>query len=117
MRVTELTINTFYIMAKHDFDKIKEVVYSNEFNTDEDRQYPPFKESMRNVSMLASITLRKDITAYDVAMIMLFIKLDRDGHSKKKDNLFDALSYLGIAFKICEDDDEKGYNEIKKEDL
>jgi hypothetical protein len=102
-------------MAKFDFDKIIDIVYNNEFNQDQDRQYPPFKQSMRNVSVLASNILRKDITPYDVAMIMVCLKLDRDGHKKKKDNLFDALSYLGIAFKICEDDDELGYNEIEEQ--
>lgn len=96
-------------MAKQDIEKIASIVYDNEFNKDEERRYPEFDEAMKNIAVHASMFLRKDITPYDVAIIMTCLKLDRDGFFHKKDNLYDAMAYLGNAFKFCEDNGEQGY--------
>lgn len=96
-------------MAKDDINKIGQIVYDDDFMKDVNRKYPAFTDSMRNVAVVASVLLRKEITPYDVCIVMVALKLDRDGHHHKKDNLFDAIAYLSQAFKICEDNNEEGY--------
>ena len=86
-------------MAKvNKFDKAKEIVEGKLFN--KDRKYPPFSESMETVAKASSEILKKNISAYDICIIMVMIKLDRETSSHKDDNILDALAYLGMSEKV-----------------
>lgn len=47
-----------------------------------------------------------ELTATDVAYVMLSVKLGREAHHHKQDNLVDACGYLEIINKINEVEDE-----------
>lgn len=58
------------------------------------RQYGPMKESMNKAAQLASIMCNKDITAKDLYLCMVALKMSRESYSKKHDNILDSIAYL-----------------------
>lgn len=59
------------------------------------RQYGDFDESMKNAAKIASILCKKKITKKDVYHVMMALKLSREGHKHKEDNLLDLVAYAG----------------------
>lgn len=62
---------------------------------EKERMYGPIAESMEKASQLASLMTSKSITAEDLYLCMVAIKLSRESYSHKEDNLLDAVAYLG----------------------
>ena len=77
-----------------------------ERSEEKERQYGDFKQSMKTASKFASFLLNKKITAYDVALIQVALKLARLKHRHKTDTIVDAIAYLGIADEINKDEDK-----------
>jgi len=71
----------------------QEIVY--ERRQEGERQYGPFGESMERTAIVASIVCNKEITAEDVYKILAALKFAREGFAHKRDNLLDAIAYLG----------------------
>ena len=67
----------------------------NQRSEEKARMYGPFDESMEKAAKLASIMTNKEITASDMYIFMVAIKLSRESYSHKEDNLLDAVAYLG----------------------
>tara|TARA_Y100000766_G_scaffold44216_1_gene34309 strand:- start:1571 stop:1840 length:270 start_codon:yes stop_codon:yes gene_type:complete len=67
----------------------------NERSEEKERNYGPFSEGMRRAALIASGATGKDITAEDMYMCMVALKLSRESYNHKKDNLLDAVAYLG----------------------
>ena len=67
----------------------------NERSEEKERMYGPFSEGMRRAAMIASGCTGKDITAKDMYMCMVALKLSRESYNSKEDNLLDAVAYLG----------------------
>ena len=67
----------------------------NDRSEEKERQYGPFEEGMERAAMIASGATGKDITAKDMYMCMVALKLSRESYSHKEDNLLDAVGYLG----------------------
>jgi DNA-binding protein H-NS len=67
----------------------------NERNEEKERQYGPFEEGMEKAAKIASLISGKDITADDVYIIMMSLKLSRQSYNKKEDNLLDLVAYAG----------------------
>jgi len=42
------------------------------------------------------------LDAEDVAMFMVFLKIRRQGHKRKRDNITDAIGYLALAYRVGE---------------
>ena len=60
----------------------------------------------KNIATLWSWYLRKEVTAYDVAMMMSLLKIARTKTgSPNKDDLIDGAAYLAIAGELRFDDD------------
>lgn len=58
-----------------------------------------------NIAQLWSWYLKKEVTAYDVAMMMALLKVARTKTGNhNKDDLVDSLGYLAIAGEIRYDD-------------
>ena len=60
-----------------------------------------------NIAKLWSWYMKKEVTAYDVAMMMLLLKLARTKTGRfNNDDLVDACGYAAIAAEIAADDTE-----------
>lgn len=79
----------------------------NERSEEKDRSYGNFNDSMEKAAILSSIMTGKNIETKDLFLIMTAVKLSRESHSHKEDNLLDAVAYLGALNNYME-------KEIKK---
>ena len=61
------------------------------------REYGTPSENLKRISTLWSIHLGFEISEYDVAIMMVMLKLARNAHDHKDDNLLDAAAYLALA--------------------
>lgn len=80
---------------KNDLDILSrafKIVYLRD--EEKDRQYGDFVESMKKMSNIASAMCNKEITTEDCYKIMIALKLSRESHSHKEDNLLDAIAYM-----------------------
>ena len=62
---------------------------------EKERMYGPFSEGMERAAKIASGCTGKDLTAEDMYMCLVALKLSRESFKHKKDNLLDAVAYLG----------------------
>ena len=66
-------------------------------NAERQDDYGSPVESFARIAVLWSAYLDRHVTAKDVAICMALLKLSRESHRHKKDNLLDACGYLGLA--------------------
>ncbi len=59
------------------------------------RQYGAFNESMDKTAQLASLMCNKEITTIDCFQVLNALKLARQSHAHKEDNLLDLVAYVG----------------------
>ena len=67
----------------------------NQRSEEKERQYGPFSEGMSRAAKIASGMSGKDITADDMYIALVALKLSRQSYHFKDDNLLDAVAYLG----------------------
>ena len=67
----------------------------NKRSEEKERQYGPFQEGMERAAMIASGATGKDLTASDMYLCLVALKLSRQSYNHKEDNLLDAVAYLG----------------------
>ena len=67
----------------------------NNRSEEKERYYGPFSEGMRRAASIASGMSGKDITAHDMYIALVALKLSRQSYHFKDDNLLDAVAYLG----------------------
>lgn len=67
----------------------------NERSEEKERLYGPFSEGMERAAMIASGATGKQLTAEDMYMCLVALKLSRQSYNHKEDNLLDAVAYLG----------------------
>tara|TARA_R100000734_G_C3307392_1_gene97977 strand:+ start:894 stop:1154 length:261 start_codon:yes stop_codon:yes gene_type:complete len=66
----------------------------NERSQEKERLYGPFSEGMERAAMIASGSTGKQLTAQDMFMCLVALKLSRQSYNHKEDNLLDAVAYL-----------------------
>jgi hypothetical protein len=66
-------------------------------NRDRQSAYGDPSESFSRTAAMWTAYLGKDISAKDVAVCMALLKLSREAHRHKGDNLLDAAGYIGLA--------------------
>ncbi len=66
--------------------------------------YGPVKESFEKVAKLWSVAVGKEITAPQVAMMMILFKVARELHAHKSDNLTDIAGYAQLEESLYEAD-------------
>jgi len=69
---------------------------------EKERQYGPFEEGMEKAAKIASLISGKEITAEDMYIVLVALKLSRQSYNHKRDNLLDAVAYLGALNKYIE---------------
>lgn len=74
----------------------------NKRTEEKERTYGPMNEGMEKAAILASAMTNKKITAKDMYLCMVALKLSREAWSHKEDNLLDAVAYLGALNNHCE---------------
>jgi hypothetical protein len=74
-------------------EKANEIV--NTRSEEKERMYGPFEEGMERAAMIASGCTGKDLTASDMYLCLVALKLSRQSYNHKEDNLLDAVAYLG----------------------
>ena len=62
---------------------------------EKEREYGPFTEGMEKAASIASCCTGKDITARDMYLCLIALKLSRESYNHKEDNLLDAVAYIG----------------------
>lgn len=62
---------------------------------EKERMYGPFEDGMERAAMIASGCTGKQLTAQDIYMCLVALKLSRQSYNHKEDNLLDAVAYLG----------------------
>ena len=67
----------------------------NKRSEEKERLYGPFTEGMERAAKIASGSTGKLITASDMFMCMIALKLSRQSYNHKEDNLLDATAYMG----------------------
>lgn len=67
---------------------------ANNRSEEKERQYGPMKETHERTAELASILAGKEITVKDIYWMKIAMKLAREAHSHKEDNLLDACAYI-----------------------
>jgi len=71
-------------------------------NGERQREYGPPGECIGNTADLWSAYLGHPVTAKDVGICLALVKIAREAHSHKRDNLVDACGYLGLAADLAE---------------
>ena len=69
---------------------------------DRQEQYGSPAENMRDIADLATKMIGHEFTAYEIAIIMLCVKLGRLKYQWKRDTAVDACGYLEIASRCKE---------------
>lgn len=66
----------------------------NNRTEDKERRYGSFPECMGRVAALSTILCGKDISVDDAFNILIALKLSRESHSHKRDNMVDLVGYI-----------------------
>lgn len=66
----------------------------NKRSEEKSRKYGPFKSSMEHTAAIASAMQRKSITAEDVNVVLIALKLSRITYAFNVDNYIDACAYI-----------------------
>ena len=74
-------------------EKANEII--NLRSEEKERMYGPFEQGMERAALIASGCTGKNITASDMYMCLVALKLSRQSYNHKEDNLLDAVAYLG----------------------
>ena len=91
-------------MSKTIFLEAEEIV--NNRSEEKERQYGPFTEGMQRAAKIASAATGKNITTSDMYMMLVALKLSRQSYNHKKDNLLDAIAYLGALDNYHDEKDQ-----------
>ena len=69
------------------------------------QDYGGIEDNFARIALIASTVTRTQITAHDVAMILVATKLARMAGSRDKDdNYLDAINYLAFAMELRRDE-------------
>lgn len=74
-------------------EKANQIV--NERSEEKEREYGPFSECNRRAAVIASVLSNKEVTTLDIYHFQIALKLARESHAHKEDNLLDAAAYIG----------------------
>jgi hypothetical protein len=67
------------------------------------KEYGPVRDSFQWVADLANVVLPgKDLSPEDIALLMICVKLARERHSHKRDNLVDLCGYADLLQQLHE---------------
>ena len=80
-------------MGKNILSEANKIV--NERAQEKERMYGPFSECNLRASKIASVLSSKEVTVEDMYHMQIALKLARESHHHKEDNLLDVVAYIG----------------------
>jgi|2_EtaG_2_1085320.scaffolds.fasta_scaffold05421_5 hypothetical protein len=72
--------------------KAHEIIY--ERSEEKERQYGPMSLCNKKASEIATVLCNKKISIRDLYMMQISLKLARESHAHKEDNLLDLVAYI-----------------------
>lgn len=69
-------------------------------NGDRSRDYGTVTENFNNIAKMWSVILKKEVTADEVGLCMISMKVARQLNTYKRDNLVDIAGYAGTLEKL-----------------
>jgi len=78
-----------------------------ERSEEKSREYGDFTPCMDKAAEIASILSNKKITTTDMFNCMIGLKMSRESHKHKEDNLLDLVAYIGALNNYKNETDEK----------
>lgn len=81
-------------MGKNILEEARSIVYNR--SEEKTRQYGPPQASFERAAKIASILTGKELSAQDIVKVQMSLKLSRESHSHKEDNLLDLVAYTAI---------------------
>ena len=94
--------------------KAQEIIY--ERSEEKERQYGPMSLCNKKASTIATVLCRKKISTRDIYMMQISLKLARESHSHKEDNLLDLVAYVSGYNNYEEDQKIESLDITRKED-
>tara|TARA_R100001530_G_C4309127_1_gene152530 strand:- start:730 stop:1035 length:306 start_codon:yes stop_codon:yes gene_type:complete len=74
-------------------NKANEIV--NNRSEEKEREYGPFSLCNQRAAKIASVLCKREVTTIDIYYFQIALKLARQSHSHKEDNLLDICAYVG----------------------
>lgn len=81
----------------------------NERAEEKERQYGDFDQCMAKTAALASLLGDREITKVEAYNVMMALKLARESHQHREDNLLDLVAYAGALNNAHESGDSKAW--------
>lgn len=76
----------------------------NDRSQEKERQYGDFITCMEKTAKIATLMGSNVISTTDAYNVLIALKLARQSHSNKEDNLLDACAYLGSLNNFLQDE-------------
>ena len=80
-------------MAKNILKEADKII--NKRGEEKQREYGPMSLCNSKAAQIATILCGKEITTEDIYNMQISLKLARESHSHKEDNLLDLVAYIG----------------------
>ena len=76
-------------------DKAKNILFG-----ERDSDYGDFVQNFKEISQIATLLCRKELTSEDCCKVLIAVKLARERYKHKEDNLVDLCGYANILNEI-----------------
>lgn len=79
----------------------------NHRSEEKERQYGPFSEGMDRAASIFNGMTGLEVTGKEMYMALIALKFSRESYNHKRDNLLDAVAYIGALDNYIEEKDGK----------
>jgi len=77
----------------------------NNRSEEKERQYGPFSEGMDRAASIFNGMTGLDVTGREMYMALIALKFSRESYNHKRDNLLDAVAYIGALDNYIEENE------------
>ena len=78
----------------------------NHRSEEKERQYGPFSEGMDRAASIFNGMTGLNVTGREMYMALIALKFSRESYNHKRDNLLDAVAYIGALDNYINEKDE-----------
>lgn len=79
----------------------------NNRSEEKERQYGPFSEGMDRAASIFNGMTGLTVTGKEMYMALIALKFSRESYNHKRDNLLDAVAYIGALDNYIKENKEK----------
>lgn len=79
----------------------------NNRSEEKERQYGPFSEGMDRAASIFNGMTGLNVTGKEMYMALIALKFSRESYNHKRDNLLDAVAYIGALDNYIKENKEK----------